>query len=614
MASETPESTLTWRDHVASLSNIRLLFSMLWATSPWLLVGTIFVRIGRALLPAALLWIPKQIVDGIIAYTQHHGDLRRVWQLLALEIVLALVADLLSQANTVLDALLGERFTRFVATRLIDHVGGLDLASFEDPVFYDKLERVRAQATGRMFLFTSIMNAAQETFTVITLSTALTVFSPWLMVILIIATIPTLIGEARYSKLSYSAFFTHTPQRRALEYIRLLGSWADSAKEVRIFGLVSHLSSKYRSLSERIYQENKRLAVKRASGGWILGLLAALGYYAGYVMILKDALASAITIGTFTFLTGSLARSRVSTQRVFLYISGISEQAILLNDLFRIFDMTPSIRSLPNALPVPRPIREGFEFRNVSFSYPGAKNFVVQNINLRIRPSEKVALVGPNGAGKTTIVKLLSRLYDPVDGQILLDGIDLRNYDLSDLRSNISVIFQDFVRYDLTVRENIGFGNLSALTDDQRLKSAATKGGATKLIDRFPLGFEQVLGRRFKDCTDLSGGEWQKIALARAFVSDAQLVILDEPTASLDAQAEDEFFRRFRSGSTGAMAVIISHRLSTARIASKIIVLEHGKIREEGTHDELLRLGGYYAEVFNLQAAAFFEGVPDAVG
>lgn len=605
MASATPETDLTWRDHFASLGNVWLLFLMLWKTSPWLLILTILVRLARSILPAALLWIPKQILDGIIAVSQHHGDLRRVWQLLALEMVLALAADLLAQANGVLDALLGERFTCYVATKLIEHVAGLDLATFEDPVFYDKLERVRGQATGRMFLFTSIMNAAQETFTVITLSTALIVFSPWLLVVLTAATIPTLIGEARFSRMSYSAFFSRTPQRRALEYLRLLGSWADSAKEVRIFGLVSHLSSKYHSLSESIYRENKALAVKRAVGGWTLGLLAAVGYYAGYVVILKAAIAGLVSIGTFTFLTGSLARSRMSIQRVFLYLNGISEQAILLTDLFKIFEMTPSIRSLPNALPVPREIREGFEFRSVSFSYPGSEKFVVRNINLRIRPSESVALIGANGAGKTTLVKLLSRLYDPVSGQILLDGIDLRNYDLSELRSRISVIFQDFMRYDLPVRENIGFGNLSALNDDHRLRLAASKGGAEKMIDKFPQGYDQVLGRRYKDGTDLSGGEWQKIALSRAFVSDAQLLILDEPTASLDARAEDEFFRRFRNQSAGPMAVIISHRLSTVRMADKIVVLEHGEIREEGTHADLVRTGGHYAELFKLQAAAF---------
>jgi ATP-binding cassette subfamily B protein len=610
MSSKTSETDLTWRDHLASAGNIRLLLSMLWKTSPWLLTGTVFVRLGRAVLPAALLWIPKQILDGIIAASQHHGDLRRVWQLLALEILLALVADLLSQANTVLDALLGERFTCYVATKLIDHVSGLDLATFEDPVFYDKLERVRGQATGRMHLFTSIMNAAQESFTVITLSTALILFSPWLVVLLTAATIPTLIGEARFSRMSYSAFFNRTPQRRAIEYLRLLGSWADSAKEVRIFGLASHLSSKYLSLSEEIYDENKSLAVKRAAGGWTLGLLSALGYYAGYLGVLKAAVAGSISIGTFAFLTGSLARSRISTQRVFLYLNGISEQAILLTDLVKIFEMTPTIRSMPDALPVPNQIREGFEFRNVSFSYPGTTRLVVRNINLRIRPGESVALIGANGAGKTTIVKLLSRLYEPVEGQILLDGIDLRNYDLAELRSNISVIFQDFMRYDLSVRENIAFGNLRVLTDDNRLRLAARKGGAEQLIDRFSLGYDQMLGHRFKDGTDLSGGEWQKIALARAFTSDAKLLILDEPTAALDIRAEDEFFRRFRSQSTSPMAVLISHRLSTVRMADKIIVLDLGEIREEGTHAELLRLGGRYAELFELHAAAFFEGAP----
>ena len=608
MASVTPETDLTWKEHVASFKNIGILFSMLWKTSPWLLIGIVFVRLARAFLPAALLWIPKQILDGIIAAYQHHGDLRRVWQLLALELILALAADLLAQASSVLDALVGEQFTCYVATRLIDHVAGLDLAVFEDPIFYDKLERVRGQAAGRMYLFTSIMNAGQEAFTVITLSTALYVFSPWLVVLMTVATIPTLIGEARFSRLTYSAFYNRTPQRRALEYLRLLGSWADSAKEVRIFGLAPHLSSKYRTLSDEIYNENKRLAVNRAIGGWTFGLIAALGYYAGYVLVLKSAVAGAISIGTFTFLTGSLMRSRLSTQRVFLSLNGISDQAILLNDLFQIFQMTPSIRSTPNALPVPRQIREGFEFRNVSFSYPETTNLVVRNINLRIRPSESVALIGANGVGKTTLVKLLSRMYDPVEGQILLDGVDLRNYDLAELRATISVIFQDFMRYDLPVRQNIGFGNLDALEDEDSLRLAARKGGAEKLIDKFPLGFDQILGRRFKDGVDLSGGEWQKIALSRAFVSDAQLVILDEPTASLDARAEDEFFRRFRSQSTGPMAVLISHRLSTVRMADKIVVLEQGEIVEEGTHEDLLKLGGRYAELFELQAAAFFEG------
>jgi len=580
---------------------------MLWGTSPLFFVSTVFVRLARSALPALLLLVSKQILDGILSVSRGHGDVEKVWRLLLLECALALVTDMLSHANTVLDSLLGERFTCFIATRLIDHVAKLDLATFEDPVFYDKLERVRGQATGRMFLLTSVMNAIQECFTLIALSTGLIVFSPWLMVLLIVSTVPTFIGEARFSRLSYSAFFRRTPQRRELEYLRLLGTWADSAKEVRIFRLASHLSAKYRRLSDLIYQENKTLVIKRARGGWILGILAMLGYYAGYVMAFRRVLVGAITIGTFTFLTGSLARSRMSTQRIFTYLNDISEQAVLLTDLFSIFKMVPSIRSLPSALPIPCPIREGFEFRNVSFAYPGTTDFVVRNINLRIRPLEKIALVGENGAGKTTIIKLLSRLYDPLDGQILLDGVDLRNYDLVGLRSMISFIFQDFMRYDLPVRENIGFGDLRALTDDCRLRSAARKGGAEKLIDRFPMGFDQVLGHRFKDGTDLSGGEWQKIALGRALVSDAQLLILDEPTASLDAQAEDELCKRLRCESIGAMAVMVSHRFSTVRMADKIAVLARGEIQEQGTHSDLVKLGGLYANLFNLQAAPFLE-------
>ncbi len=610
MASGKEEADLTWRDHLRSLGNARFLFSMLWRTSPSFLTGIVVIRIVRATLPALLLWIPKQILDGIIAASQHHGDLRRVWQLIGIEVALAFLADLLSQANTVLEALLGERFTCFVATRLIDHVAGLDLATFEDPVFYDKLERVRGQATGRMHLFTTIMNAAQESFTVITLSSALALFSPWLVVLLIVATIPTLIGEARFSRMSYSAFFNRTPQRRALEYLRLLGSWADSAKEVRIFSLAAHLSSRYRALSESIYQENKVLAKARATGGWVMGVLSAMGYYAGYVVILKAAVAGSITIGMFTFLTGSLARSRMTIQRVFSYLNGISEQAVLLTDLVKIFEMAAVIQSPPNALPVPRPIRRGFEFRDVAFSYSGTKKTVVRNISFRIRPGESVALVGANGAGKTTLVKLLSRLYDPAHGEILLDGIDLKNYCLSELRSSIRVIFQDFMRYDLAVRENIGFGNLAAISDDSRLISAARKGGAEKIIERLPRGYDQMLSNRFKDGTNLSGGEWQKIALARAFASDAELLILDEPTAALDARAEDEFFRQFRSHSAGRMAVLISHRFSTVRMADYIIVLDNGSILEEGSHDDLLRLDGRYAELFRLQAAAFLDNAP----
>ena len=594
----------------ASIGNVAPLFRMLWSTSPFLFLGTILVRMGRAVLPMALLWIPKKIVDGVIAVTHQHGNLSHVWHLLALELVLALVLDMLTQANTVLDSLLGERFTTDVAIKLIDHVTQLDLTTFEDPVFYDKLERVRGQATGRMVLLTSVMNAGQEAITLFTLFAGLILFSPWLVVLLSVSMVPAFIGEARFSKLSYSAFYKRTPQRRELEYLRLLGSWFDSAKEVRIFGLSPYLSSKYRDLSEEIYSENSKLAITRALGGWGLGMLAILGYYSGYVVVLRAALVAAISIGTFTFMTGSLVRSRMSIERAFTYLNGVTEQAVLLNDLFEIFELRPTITSPPNALPVPHICRDGIEFRNVSFRYPSTDIDVLRNVNLRIRPSEKLALIGENGAGKSTIVKLLTRLYEPASGEILLDGINIRNYDLLEFRARISVIFQDFMRYDLPVRENIGFGALSALMDDTRLMAASRKAGAHVLVNSFPNGYDQVLGRRFNNGIDLSGGEWQKIALARAFTNNAQLLILDEPTASLDAQAEDDFFRRLRGQSVGPMVVLISHKLSTVRTADHIVVLDSGEIVEEGTHDELVKLNGRYTRLFNLQAAGFL-GVND---
>ena len=578
---------------------------MLWATSPSLLTGTVCLRLVRAILPAILLWIPKQILDGLISALQTHGDLRRIWSLLILELLLGLTSEMMSQANSVLDDLLGERFTCYVTVRLMDHAALLDLSSFEEPVFYDKLERVRGQATGRVFLLTSVLNAAQEASTLLTLSAALVVFSPWLMVLLAASSIPTFIGEAHFSRLSYSAFFHRTPQRRELEYFRFLASWAQSAKEMRIFGLASQLSARYRVLSEKIYRENKELLTRRGLGGWISATLSLLGYYAGYVIVLKSTLTGFLSIGSFTFLTGSFSRARLSISKIFSSLNGISEQAMLLIDLFDFFRMTPNICSKTHSLAVPYPIRRGFEFRNVTFAYPGSEQFVVRDINFRINPSETVALVGVNGSGKTTLIKLLCRLYDPVCGQILLDGIDLREYDLVQLRNCIGVIFQDFIRYDLSVRDNIAFGGIESLNDLSRLAVAARNGGAADLISSLKLGYDQILGRRFKNGVELSGGEWQRVALSRAFARDAQLFIFDEPTSSLDGATECDFFNRLDQRLEGRMAVLISHRLSAARTADNIVVLEAGGVIEQGSHGQLLSLGGRYAAMFAVQAAAF---------
>ena len=579
---------------------------MVWETSPPLVVATAVLRAFRALLPLAMLWVSKLILDAIVGrISRRSGNLADIWKLVALELALAVASDLLGRLNTLCDSLLGDRFTNRVSVRLMQHATRLDLASFEDPVFYDKLERARRQTTARLGLLAALLNMCQDTLSLISLSAGLIVFSPWLMVLLVAAVIPAFLGETHFTTLAYSVLYRWTPQRRQLDYLRLLGASAQSAKEVKIFGLGTHLAEQYHELAERIDQENKAVAIRRAVAGSALNLISTGGYYGAYAVVLVKTLAGAISIGMFTFLTGAFSRSRSYIERILSSFSDISEQAMFLKDLFEFFEMEPAVRSLPGAIPAPRPIRDGFEFRDVAFAYPGSDRPVVKNINFRLHPSEKIALIGENGAGKTTLVKLLARLYDPTEGQILLDGVDLREYDVDDFRHEIGVIFQDYMRYDMLARENIGFGRLESLEDHQRIESAARKSLAKSVIDRLPNRYHQMVGRRFEGGVDLSGGEWQKFALARAYMRDAQLLILDEPTATLDARAEYEVFQRFADLTRGRMAVLISHRFSTVRMADRILVLADGAIREQGTHHQLVALGGRYAELFELQAAGY---------
>jgi len=579
---------------------------MVWDTSPALVSITTALRLIRALLPLAMLWVSKLILDGVVAWIRRgSGNAAGLWKLVALELGLAVLSDLLARANSLVDSLLGDRFTNRISVRLIEHATQLDLASFEDPVFYDKLVRARRQTTGRIGLLAAVLNVAQDTLSLISLSAGLIVFSPWLVILLVAAVIPAFLGETHFTTLAYSVLYRWTPQRRLLDYIRLLGASNQSAKEVKIFGLGTHLAERYREVSDRIYEDNKKVAVKRASLGFLLNLVSTGGYYGAYAVVLIRTLAGAISVGTFTFLTGAFSRSRMYIEKILQSFTDISDQALYLKDLFEFFEMEPSIRSLPGALPAPRPIRDGFEFRNVGFAYPGSSLMVVENINFRLETQEKIALIGENGAGKTTLVKLLARLYDPTAGQILLDGVDLREYDVEDLRKEIGVIFQDYMRYELLAKENIGFGKIEDLADHARIELAAQKSMAFQVIGKLPNGYDQMIGRRFDGGVDLSGGEWQKFALARAYMRDAQLLILDEPTATLDARAEYEVFRRFAELTKGRMAVLISHRFSTVRMADRILVLQNGRIREQGTHNHLVALGGQYAELFELQAAGY---------
>jgi ATP-binding cassette subfamily B protein len=527
------------------------------------------------------------------------------WWLVAAEFTLAVLNSILLRSIDYSDSLLADKYTRHVSIRVMNHAASLDLIAYEDPVFYDRLERARVQATDRLVMIQAIGRLVQQAITTLTLSVSIMLFSPWLMLLLVAGVLPAFLGESHFAFLGYAKNFRQTPIRRQLDYLRILGGSKEAAKELKLFGLKNFLSERFTRLSDAIYDENVALNRRKLLAGAALAMLGTAGYYSAYVFVIWRTASGALSIGSMTFLTLAIQQASSNIEQIFSTIAGIGDQALFLTDLLAFFEMKPTIRSKPNALPAPRPIMRGVEFRNVSFSYPGNSRRVLDDINFHLHTGERMALIGENGQGKTTIVKLITRLYDPTEGQILLDGIDLREYDLEDLHREIGVIFQDFMRYEMTALENIAVGRVEEIGNLELLKSAAQKSMADQTIGRLPLGYDQMLGRRFEQGVDLSGGEWQKVALARAYLRDAQLLILDEPTAALDARSEFEVFHRFAELTTGKMALFISHRFSTVRSADRILVLANGRIAEEGTHDQLSRLGGRYAEMFEMQASSY---------
>ncbi len=601
-----PATPATWRDRIRALRNIPPLLRMVWDTSPGITSASILLRLVAAVIPVGQLWVGKLIIDQVVRTIMGRSvSPNRIWVLVAYEVGLAVLSDLLSRAINLCDSLLGDKFTNHVSLRLMEHAGRLDLVSFEDPVFYDKLERARRQTTARLGMLAVLAGMGQQIITLLSLSAAVISFSPWFLALLVVAVIPAFLGETRFAMLAYSILYRWTPERRELDYLRMLGASNQSAKEVKIFGLGQYLADRSRTLFDRFYRENKALAIKRAASGSLLNLLPTAGYYAAYIVILIRTLSGALSIGSLTFLAGAFARSRGLIENLFSSLNNIAEQALYIKDLFDFFETQPTITSPPGAVSAPRPIRSGFEFRDVSFAYPGSDRQVLHGVNFRFDAEERIALIGENGAGKTTLVKLLARLYDPTQGVILLDGIDLREYDVDSLRKEIGVIFQDYMRYDMIAQENVGFGRIEELENQPRIQDAARKSLAEPMIAQFPKGYRQMLGRRFEDGIDLSAGQWQKIALARAYMRDAQVLILDEPTASLDARAEYEVFQRFADLTRDRMAVLISHRFSTVRMADRILVLSDGEIIEQGTHQQLVAASGRYAELFELQAAGY---------
>jgi ATP-binding cassette, subfamily B, bacterial len=605
------------RERVGALRNLPPFLRMVWRTSPPLALATGVLRLGRALLPVASLYIGKLIIDEVVRLVSTHalagvalqfpfdGVLDRLIALVAIEFALAIVSDVMGRAVSLIDSLLSERFSNETSLRLMEHAATLDLEDFEDSDMQDGLERARRQAAGRMTLMEQLFGQAQDAVTIVSFGAGLIVYAPWLIVLLAIALVPAFVGEAYFNARSYTLNYLRTPERRELDYVRQTGASVETAKEVKIFGLNAFLIDRYRTLAEGFFDANRRLALRRASWGGALTTIGTIAYYVAYAYIILRTLHGEFTIGDLTFLAGSFRRLRNLLEGLLIGFSSVAGQALYLDDLFSFFEIEPEIASPANPLPFPMPIREGFMFDNVGFRYPGAERWAVRHLDFTLRAGEVLALVGENGAGKTTLVKLLARLYDPDEGRILLDGHDLRDYDLAALRGNIGVIFQDFVRYHLTAGENIAVGRIDARDDRERIAAAAHRSLADDVIRKLPHGYDQIIGKRFKGGVDLSGGEWQKIAIARAYMRDAQLLILDEPTAALDARAEFEVFQRFKELSEGRTAILISHRFSSVRMADRIVVLADGEIEAIGTHEALLAEGGRYAELFELQAAGY---------
>jgi ATP-binding cassette, subfamily B, bacterial len=595
-----------WRERVSALRNVPPVLKIVWDSGPSVVVFGLVSRLFSALLPVVLLWITKLIIDGIVRSVSTHQPVPHgFWWLVAAEFSVAVLNGVLIRAIDYSDALLADKYTRYVSIRVMNHAASLDLIAYEDSVFYDRLERARVQATDRLVMIQAIGRLVQQVITTVTLSVSIMLFSPWLMLLLVAGVIPAFLGESHFALLGYAKNFRQTPVRRQLDYLRVLGGSKEAAKELKLFGLRDFLLGRFTGLSDEIYKENVALSRLKLVAGSLLSVVGTAGYYSAYVFVVWRTVTGSLTIGKLIFLTGAIQQASSNIQQIFSTLAAIGDQALFLTDLLAFFEMEPTIRSKPNALPAPRPIVRGVEFRNVSFQYLGNTRRVLDQISFQLHPAERLALIGENGEGKTTIVKLMTRLYDPTEGQILLDGIDLRDYDLEDLHREIGVIFQDFMRYEMTARENIAVGRIEEIGNLELLRTAAHKSMADSVIGRLPGIYDQMLGRRFEQGVDLSGGEWQKVALARAYLRDAQLLILDEPTAALDARSEFEVFRRFSELTAGKMALFISHRFSTVRSADRILVLANGKIAEEGTHEQLSRLGGRYAEMFEMQASSY---------
>lgn len=602
-----------WRERYGKVKdsalNVGRAFALVWQGHPPSALGMAASTLVGAFTPVAQVWVAKLIVDTVVdsinAQVGAQAGLRAVAPYLIAEFVLFLVNAANQQARDYAEHVLHAQINLGLNSRIIRKALALDLSHFENAEYYDKLENARREADWRSLqIVNNGFYLIQNLITLLSYSALLITFSPLLALILFLATIPAFIVQNRFSELNFRVLSWRAPEARRLHYLEYLLTNLDAVKEVKLFGLGEPLLQRYEGLFSSFLDEDRAIAWRRsmASLGW--GMLTSLSYYAAYAWIVFRAVSGVITLGDMTLYIGVFRGSQGMFQGILRGINSLYENGLFMSNLFAFLELEPQMALATQPRPAPRNFRT-IEFRNVAFRYPGQEDWALRNVNLTLHAGEKIALVGMNGAGKTTLIKLLTRLYDPTEGQILVDDIDLREYDLVSWRQQIGVIFQDFVRYHLSASENIGFGQVEALGDQARIAGAAHKSGADSVIDGLPEGYETMLGRWFRSGRELSGGEWQKVALARAFMRDCQLLVLDEPTAALDAENELRIFQQFRELIADKTAILISHRFSTVRMADRIFVIENGGISEQGPHAELLAQGGTYARLFTLQAESY---------
>lgn len=588
-----------------ALRYIPRFFKEIWATSPLLFLVNLFSRGINAFAPVVILWVGKLIIDEIITQiAAADADYDQLWRYVVLEFAITIISDLISRLISITDGLMGDLYNNRSSVTIIKKTGEIGMAQLEDSEFYDKLERARTQTSGRVALMSNALGQAQAIISIATLIVGLIYFEPLLIILLALSIIPLFINEIKFSGQQYSLTRSWTSERRELDYLRYIGANDKTAKEIKLFGLTDFVADRFRKLSDRYFKINKKLTVKRSVYSAIFNSLGVICYYGAYIVIIRSVLVGEITIGELTFLSASFNRLRNSLQLFFSNFTRITESALYLKDYFDFIDIKP-IEPEDDYLPIPTKLVQAIEVRDLHFAYPGGRDAVLNGVSFELKAGEKMAFVGQNGAGKTTLIKLLLRFYEPTQGEILMDGVNIKRYKREEYQQLFGVIFQDFFRYEFTLRENISVGDINALGNQPKIEDAARLSLATEVVEDLQKGYDTQLGKRFKKGSELSSGQWQKVALARAYMKDATIMVLDEPTSALDAKAEYEVFERFIGLTKGKTSIIISHRFSTVRMADRILVLEDGKILELGTHEELIADPKLYAELFDLQAKGY---------